>query len=324
MNWVDWAIVVTFLIYIAEGLRRGFFEQTMELIGFFITIFLALWTYQPLGNWLTNNVGLQKVAAEPIAFLIDWVILQSLYSIFLHLIYPMIPLKWRMNRPNHIAGIIPAWMKAFVIISILATMIVILPVPAKLKSEVNSSTLGSRFVAQSGRVEGYLNRIFGRDLKESLTFLTVPAQNEEVIGPNDRVDLKFTTEEVTVDRESEQKMLVLINDERAKVGLSLLLWDEELAEVARAQSKDMFKNGYFAHVNSTGQSPFDRMQAAGINFEAAGENLAYASNVNLAHNGLMRSPGHRANILESDLGRIGIGVIDGGIYGKMFTQNFTD
>ena len=66
------------------------------------------------------------------------------------------------------------------------------------------------------------------------------------------------------------------------------------------------------------------MEKAGIKFGAAGENIAYASTLELAHNGLMRSPGHRANILSDDFKRIGIGVMDGGIYGKMFGQDFLD
>ncbi len=86
----------------------------------------------------------------------------------------------------------------------------------------------------------------------------------------------------------------------------------------------MFARGYFSHTDPDGKSPFDRIAAAGITYKAAGENLAYAANVDLAHAGLMRSPGHRANILETDFGRVGIGVIDGGIYGRMFTQNFRD
>jgi len=38
----------------------------------------------------------------------------------------------------------------------------------------------------------------------------------------------------------------------------------------------------------------------------------------------MDSPGHRANILRPDFRKVGIGVIDGGAYGKMFVQVFTD
>ncbi|KKR88441.1 MAG: SCP-like protein extracellular [Candidatus Gottesmanbacteria bacterium GW2011_GWA2_41_12] len=66
------------------------------------------------------------------------------------------------------------------------------------------------------------------------------------------------------------------------------------------------------------------MKNAGIFYTEAGENLAFAPNVNIAHAGLMNSPGHRANILSPDFGKVGIGVIDGGIYGEMFVQKFTD
>lgn len=324
MNWVDLVIIATFAVYLIEGLKRGFLEQLLELLGFFITIFLAIWTYQPLARWLAAHVGINDVASEPIGFLIDWVVLQALYSFALHLAYPLIPYKWRTNKPNQIAGVIPAWLKGFVIVSIVMTMVAILPVPAQLKAEVNNSYLGSRFVAQSSKVEGYLNRIFGRDIKESLTFLTVPAENEQIIHSDESVDLKFKTEDVTDDKTSEQKMLQLVNEERVKVGLKALVWDEKLAVVGRAHGVDMFKRGYFSHQNPDGQSPFDRMAAAGITYQAAGENLAYAANVTLAHNGLMRSPGHKANILDKDFGKMGIGVIDGGIYGRMFVQQFTD
>ena len=86
----------------------------------------------------------------------------------------------------------------------------------------------------------------------------------------------------------------------------------------------MFEKGFFSHYNLQGESPFDRMDKAGISYVAAGENLALTPTVAIAHQGLMDSPGHRANILSPDFGRIGIGVIDGGIYGKMFVQEFTN
>jgi uncharacterized protein YkwD len=86
----------------------------------------------------------------------------------------------------------------------------------------------------------------------------------------------------------------------------------------------MFERGYFSHYNPEGMSPFDRMEQAGIHFIAAGENLALAPNVTIAHQGLMDSPGHRANILSTDFGKVGIGVMDGGMFGRMFVQEFTD
>lgn len=55
-----------------------------------------------------------------------------------------------------------------------------------------------------------------------------------------------------------------------------------------------------------------------------GENLALSPNVTLAMQGLMGSKGHRANILSTNFGKIGMGVIDGGIIGEVFCQEFTD
>ncbi len=324
MNWIDFTILGIFIFYLVEGLRRGFIEQSLELLGFFITILLTLATYKPFAVWLANNAGLEGFAAKPVAFLLLWVVFQVVYSFALQLLYPLIPAHLRQATPNRYAGVVPAFLKAYIFISVLLTLFLAFTLPAKLKSAIDDSALGSRFVAQSGNVQQYLSRLLGQDIKDTLTFLTVPPQSEEIISPDERVTLKFTVEDGVVDREAEQEMFNQLNQERVRAGLKALTWNEKAAEVARKHSQDMFAKGYFAHENLEGLSPFDRMEAGGLTFKVAGENLAYAATVDLAHNGLMRSPGHRANILEVDFGTVGIGVIDGGIYGKMFTQNYTD
>jgi uncharacterized protein YkwD len=84
----------------------------------------------------------------------------------------------------------------------------------------------------------------------------------------------------------------------------------------------MFARSYFSHISPEGATPFDRIRKAEISFLTAGENLALAQSLHLAHTGLMNSPGHKANILHKSFGRVGIGILDGGIYGIMVTQNF--
>jgi uncharacterized YkwD family protein len=130
--------------------------------------------------------------------------------------------------------------------------------------------------------------------------------------------------QLTADSDAEQRMLDLVNTERARTGLQPLAADERLRRVARAQSLEMFERDYFSHTSPTAGSPFDRMHTAGITFQVAGENLAYAPNVEVAHQGLMNSPGHRANILRPEFGRVGIGVIRSQAQGEMFTQDFTN
>jgi uncharacterized protein YkwD len=100
--------------------------------------------------------------------------------------------------------------------------------------------------------------------------------------------------------------------------------DEKLTRVAEAHSRDMFARGYFAHNTPEGTDPFKRMSEGGVKYIVAGENLALAPDVLAAHTGLMNSPGHRANILAPEFGKVGIGVIDGGKYGMMFSQEFTN
>jgi uncharacterized protein YkwD len=84
----------------------------------------------------------------------------------------------------------------------------------------------------------------------------------------------------------------------------------------------MFTRGYFSHNTPENKTPFDRMRESEVRFRTAGENLALAPTLSIAHTGLMNSPGHRANILQSNFGRLGIGVLDGGKRGLMITQNF--
>lgn len=120
----------------------------------------------------------------------------------------------------------------------------------------------------------------------------------------------------------EQAMLNLINKERAAKGLKPLALDDKLTQIARMKAQDMIDKNYFSHQSPTYGSPFDMMKNNGITYRYAGENLAGAPDVNTAHTNLMNSPTHRANILSDKYTRVGIGVVSGGPYGKMYVQEF--
>ncbi len=122
--------------------------------------------------------------------------------------------------------------------------------------------------------------------------------------------------------QEEQYMLQLINQEREKAGLSPLKMDKDLVKLARLKSQDMIDYNYFSHTSPTYGSPFQMMNDFGIQYRYAGENIAGNRSVDSAHQALMNSSGHRANILNANYNYIGIGIVDGGPYGKMFTQMF--
>jgi len=117
---------------------------------------------------------------------------------------------------------------------------------------------------------------------------------------------------------SEQKMIDLVNQERAKAGVAPLKVDLELCRVARIKSQDMKDNNYFSHTSPTYGSPFEMMKSFGISYRTAGENIAKHSSVEGAHTGLMNSEGHRKNILNPNFTHIGIGIVDNRYYTQMF------
>lgn len=95
------------------------------------------------------------------------------------------------------------------------------------------------------------------------------------------------------------------------------------AAAGREHSKDMAVNNYFAHDNKNGESPFDRMERYGIVYRSAAENIAAGyMDAFRVHAGWMNSAGHRANVMNSKLERLGVGVYAGGSYGLYYTQNF--
>ncbi|MFA8437301.1 CAP domain-containing protein [Bacillaceae bacterium YX66] len=141
-----------------------------------------------------------------------------------------------------------------------------------------------------------------------------PAPEKEQPKQEEQVNNGLTAEE--------QQMLNLVNQERQKQGLQPLKANLELTKVARVKAKDMIDNNYFSHQSPTYGSPFDMMKQFGISYRTAGENLAGNQTVEKAHNALMNSDGHRANILNANYTEVGIGIVAGGPYGKMFVQLF--
>ncbi|WP_143055940.1 peptidoglycan-binding protein [Anaerobranca gottschalkii] len=131
-----------------------------------------------------------------------------------------------------------------------------------------------------------------------------------------------STQQLTRQQQMELEMLELVNQERIRHGLRPLIMDQNIVMVARLKSQDMIVNRYFAHHSPVYGSPFDMMRSFGITFRTAGENLAGSPSVIRAHTNLMNSPGHRANILNPNFTHIGIGIVEGGPYGIMFTQMF--
>ncbi|WP_343207998.1 CAP domain-containing protein [Anaerolentibacter hominis] len=126
-------------------------------------------------------------------------------------------------------------------------------------------------------------------------------------------------------KDMEQEIFDLTNSLRARNNLPLVKWSDQAAASALNHSRDMAEKDYFNHTSKDGKSPFDRMKKNGINYMAAGENIAagYADSVTVCYQ-WFQSEGHRANLLDERFTYLGVGnAYAGDSYYKIYyTQNF--
>lgn len=325
-NFLDVIIIVVILFYVFEGYSLGLIGAIFDLVSFILSFILGIKFYNFIGQSLFENFSIPIGFANAIGFFIAAAVSEILLNIFFKNIFSYFfasrfesnQFSDALRRLNKFLGIFPGVASAFVLLSFFLTLIAALPVSPMLKKTISGSKMGSVFVSKTIVFEKNFKEIFGGAVNDTLNFLTIHPQSNEFVS------LKFKTTNFQIDSLSEMEMFERVNKERKIAGVTPLIFDNNIRDVTRSHSSDMFKRGYFSHYTPEKFSPFDRLSERDIPFTFAGENLALAPSVDLAMQGLMNSPGHKANILSPNFKKIGIGAIDGGIYGIMFTQNFTD
>lgn len=316
-SWPDIAILIALAYFIYMGFRHGFLVGLLELVGIAVSIGVPFLLYIP-GSRVLTRFGVSQVYAGALAFLIIWFIALNLYFFAARRLYRAVPRMIRASCANRVMGMLPGLARGVITVAVLLALMASLPTPLISQRVIERSVLAPPLVNAATELTSYAVDIFGGAIQNALGFLTIEPEADE------RVDLRFRVEDPTIDPEAETELFDLINAERRKRGMRPLTMDATIRRVARRHSADMFRRGYFAHVNLDGLTPFRRLHRGGAAFMAAGENIALAPTVEMAHRGLMNSPGHRANILRPSFQRVGIGAARGGRFGVMFTEDFAD
>ena len=317
LNALDILLVALVLLSALNGWRRGFLMGLLDLLGWIVSLVAALRFYQPVARWFGARVVLwSEVWDQPLAFILIAVSAGLAVHLLSYTLLQRLPEDVHERPLNQLFGLIPGLANGLITAAIVAALLLSLPLNEGLRERARESALVNRLALYTERLESALHPVFGEAIAETLNLLTIQPESDE------RVTLPFTVAVTRPRPDLEAEMLKLVNRERIAAGLKPLASDPELTEVARRHSADMFARGYFAHDTPENRNPFDRMRAADVGFLTAGENLALAQTVQIAHTGLMNSPGHRANILRAEFGRAGIGIMEGGMSGLMVTQNF--
>jgi uncharacterized protein YkwD len=322
-NYLDLIIIFYLLICLIYGLRRRLKDTVSDLLGLMAAFILSFYTYKITAQLLENNFRISEAYANIIGFFINISVFKIIIIFALDGIFKKIGDELRLGNPfvkkilSGILSVIYGLLKVIVMLSIAIALFL----PVFMTREIDDSRFYNFAQSDPLRINGNFQNIFGQFFQtvlKDLNFLSIKT------GSDEKADLGFETLKVSVDSTDEEKMLELVNKERTSRGLRALKMDEEAQKAARDYGKYLFKNGIFSHVDLDGKSPADRMKNYNVTFLMEGENLAYAPGLEQAHQGLMNSPGHKANILNPFFSRVGIGVIDGGPYEMIFVQEFMD
>ena len=116
------------------------------------------------------------------------------------------------------------------------------------------------------------------------------------------------------DAEAERELFDLANQARAQAGVAPLQMNDGLAQAARAHAAAMSGQRQLSHQFAGEPSLAQRLAAnCTLHLDQAGENVAYASSVEQAQQGLMHSPPHRENLLNPSYNVAGFGVVRAGL-----------
>lgn len=317
-TWVDLVIIIVLIIFIHQGFVNGFWSILIDFISFFGALVISFQMYKLVSSFLHSNFSFSHSVANATGFLIAAVVVEIGLSFLFSYLINKLPQKILKNHVTKVLGVILSVGQGIILIAFALTLAISLPISPVIKTDISNSKIGTFLLNKTTGIEKDINSIFGGAVTDSLTYLTVEPQSKGTIALDNK------TLNLNVDRNSETKMFQLLNSERTTRNIAPLTWDVRLVVVGENYAKLMWADKYFGHYDPEGRDVGDRLQAAGISYAIAGENLALAATTEIAHTGLMNSPGHKANILETRFKKVGIGVIDNGFYGKIFVQVFTD
>jgi uncharacterized protein YkwD/uncharacterized membrane protein required for colicin V production len=323
MSWVDLVAGLALFWLAVAGFRNGLAAGLLSLAANAAARWAAMQLTPAVAQTAREYVELPGPLAEPLVFALLLIVglgtggaLASAAVGAIHAILRHAPLLAALDR---VLGPVPSVAMGVVMLAAVSLAIAAAPFDLGIRDDLNASVWGRQIMPHFAALAPEVDEVVRK----------LPAPTVPTFAPGEHVgetgELPIPGDlQLREDAADERRMLELVNAERQTAGLQPLTLDPAITAVARAHSRAMFEQRFFAHTDPGGHSPFDRMSRGGVRFRTAGENLAYAPSVEQAHTGLMNSPGHRANILRPEFRRIGIGVIASDGYGRMYTQNFAD
>jgi len=319
---LDFLLGSFFVFLFLRGWARGFIKELMDLLGVILGLAVAFRLSPAAGAVVSGVLGSSPTVSRVIGGLVLFAIVGGAAAIAAHYLHrvarlPGLALSNRLTG----AGLALAW-GAF-LATLVLSVVSLFRLPAAVAGQIEESSVVATLTNPAGVPQTVFAQVSGdRVLGMLLSLDELIDGRSAIVEEDERVDFEAAdAESLARDTAATVVLLDRVNEERADAGLGALVWSDALSGVAGFHADEMYRSGYFAHRSPTTGTVLDRLTSSGVDFVHAGENLALAADATEAHNGLVRSPSHRDNIVNPSFTSIGIAAVEGPL-GLMVVQVF--
>ena len=149
-----------------------------------------------------------------------------------------------------------------------------------------------------------------------------PESKPETTPPSEDTNTPENKPEADKELTFAEQVVELVNQERTKAGLSAVTLDQNIASAALVRAKEIETS--FSHTRLNGSKFSTALTEQGVTFKGAGENIAWGQkSPEAVMQAWMNSEGHRANILNKNFTKIGVGYYQNAAGRNFWTQLFT-
>ena len=149
-----------------------------------------------------------------------------------------------------------------------------------------------------------------------------PESKPETTPPSEDTNTPENKPEADKELTFAEQVVELVNQERTKAGLSAVTLDQNIASAALVRAKEIETS--FSHTRPNGSKFSTALTEQGVTFKGAGENIAWGQkSPEAVIHAWMNSEGHRANILNKNFTKIGVGYYQNAAGRNFWTQLFT-
>lgn len=149
-----------------------------------------------------------------------------------------------------------------------------------------------------------------------------PESKPETTPPSEDANTPENKPEADKELTFAEQVVELVNQERTKAGLNVVTLDQNIASAALVRAKEIETS--FSHTRPNGSKFSTALIEQGVTFKGAGENIAWGQkSPEAVMQAWMNSEGHRANILNKNFTKIGVGYYQNATGRNFWTQLFT-